>query len=36
MYKRIAAKPNERFVNTIYTLMDEISKKAHHIALLLS
>jgi len=36
MYKRIAAKPNERFVNTIYTLMDEINKKAHNIARLIS
>ncbi len=36
MFKRIAAKPNERFVNTIYTLMDKISKRAQNISELLS
>jgi len=32
MYKKIAAKKNQRFINTIYTLLDKISDKASRIA----
>jgi len=32
MYKKIAAKKNQRFINTIYTLLDKISDKAENIA----